>query len=568
MVFLEDIVYGSTLSFIQNYNLRSTTPQGNRNFLLQMIVAQVELENMQNKNKICIKPPQKLNKWQIAMLILNSNIIVNINFKNYLGPNDSSETMKLAIYMESGEHEGTYVTNEDVIDNLIMQYQEDISERGVKDVKFKLRKMAPTVLRCANPDLVPVKNGVFDFKTKTLWPFSPDLVFTYKFPVDYNPNAVNPVFTNPDGTTWDIESWMQELSDDPAVVNLLWEVVGAIIRPYVSWNKIVWLYSSSGNSGKGTLCCLLRHLCGAGNHASITAENFSQRFGLANLITAMSVINDENAVGFELGKTNNLKAVTTGDVISIEEKFKNAFDYQFRGLIVQCINSLPRTKDTSESFYRRQLLVPFDKCFTGKERKYIKEVYLKDKGVLEYVMCKVLHMTHYEFSQPTACRELLEISRSINNPIHSFWVEMENEFAWDVLPMKFLYEIFKGWYQEEFNHLTNISEKEFKQFFREKSQVDPAFMNGWRYEPQKNGRNKSATKVNSAMAAPEPLIAKFNLTEWMNPTYRGSDINRMCTCLASLHSETYKGALVRVSSSSPALPVVDDDDDETEEESD
>lgn len=30
---------------------------------------------------------------------------------------------------------------------------------------------------------------------------------------------------------------MAELSDDPEVVRLLWEILGAIIRPLVPWNK-------------------------------------------------------------------------------------------------------------------------------------------------------------------------------------------------------------------------------------------------------------------------------------------------------------------------------------------
>ena len=36
------------------------------------------------------------------------------------------------------------------------------------------------------------------------------------------------------------------------------------IRPNVSWNKSAWLYSTLGNNGKGTLCALLRNLCGPG----------------------------------------------------------------------------------------------------------------------------------------------------------------------------------------------------------------------------------------------------------------------------------------------------------------
>ena len=81
--------------------------------------------------------------------------------------------------------------------------------------------------------------------------------------MNYNPNAKNPVIHNPDdGTDWDVESWMADLSDDPEIVNVLWKILGAVIRPNVAWGKAAWLYSESGNNGKGTLCQLMRALCG------------------------------------------------------------------------------------------------------------------------------------------------------------------------------------------------------------------------------------------------------------------------------------------------------------------
>ena len=72
------------------------------------------------------------------------------------------------------------------------------------------------------------------------------------------------------------------------------------------------------------------------------------------------------------------------------------------------LNEMPRVKDKSDSFYRRQLFIPFTKCFTGAERKYIKDDYLKRKEVVEYVMYKVLNMNYYEFDVPEACKTALE----------------------------------------------------------------------------------------------------------------------------------------------------------------
>lgn len=81
-------------------------------------------------------------------------------------------------------------------------------------------------------DLIAVNNGIFDYRTKKLMPFSPEYVFTAKSRVNYVPNAVNPHYTMHDGLDWDVDTWFETLSDDPEVTQLLWEVVGAIIRPH------------------------------------------------------------------------------------------------------------------------------------------------------------------------------------------------------------------------------------------------------------------------------------------------------------------------------------------------
>ena len=56
-----------------------------------------------------------------------------------------------------------------------------------------------------------------------------------------------------------------------------------------------------------------------------------------------------------------------------------------------------------------------------------------------------------------------------------------------------------------------------------------------------NVRDK-AIRVGQMMCNAEPLIAEYNLTEWMNPGYHGTDVNKQC--MPDLKS-VYKG-LVRV----------------------
>lgn len=237
-----------------------------------------------------------------AMLICRFEPVARI----ITSPMDRSQT-RPALYIADGPDAGTYSIADDVIRRVVNAWSNDISDAMFKKTYKKLNQCAPLRERTIDPDLVPVNNGIFNYKTKQFLPFSPDYVFLSKCRVNYNPDAAKVVIHNDDDNTdWDVDSWMDELSDDPEIVNLLWEVIGASIRPYVPWNKSAWFYATNGNNGKGTLCSLMRDLIGVESCAALSIKDFGDRFGLGGLVSATAVINDENdvdAINGNLGET-------------------------------------------------------------------------------------------------------------------------------------------------------------------------------------------------------------------------------------------------------------------------
>lgn len=434
------------------------------------------------------------------------------------GENADSDYDLLAIYQTDGPDKGIYVTSEDTFRILARQYNCNITSKDFNEMMIALRDKVPRKERCRDRDLIAVNNGLFNYKTKTLQPFDPEKVFISKSHVDYNPNAVNVVLHNDDdGTDWDVESWMHSLSDDEEIVNLLWEILSAIIRPNVRWNKSAWLYSERGNNGKGTLCELMRSLCGSGSYASIPISAFGQDFMLEPLTRATAIIVDENDVGVFIDKCANLKAVITNDVIQINRKFKQPIAYQFYGFMVQCLNEFPRIKDKSDSFYRRQLFIPMTKCFTGKERKYIKTQYLHNKDVLEYVLYKVLNSNFYTLSEPEACKAILKEYKEFNDPVRQYWDEFSSRFVWDLLPPGFLYDLYKAWFRKTSPSGTVQGKSTFLKDLRNLIANDDKWMYCERTVRTKNMLDK-----------PEMLIAEYNLTDYANKTYTGNDIARRC----------------------------------------
>lgn len=423
----------------------------------------------------------------------------------------------IGVYQFFGPKAGTYDVSDAAVMHRIHRYDSGIKKKDVEEVVDKLRVICPYVAPCDDPDLIAVNNGIFDYGNKMLFDFDPELVFLSKSRVDFVEGAKNPVIVNPDGTTWDVVSWVHSLTDDPAVENLLWQLVGAVIRPNVRWNKTPWLYSTMGNNGKGTFCTLLRNLCGPNAWASIPLSDFGKQFMLEPLMHVSAVITDENDTGTFVGNGSVLKSVVTGDPVRIDRKYKDPIDVRFHGLVVQCVNELPNFRDTTESLYRRVLAIPFDKRFEGHERKYIKDDYLYRKEVLEYVLYRVLMETdYYEFDVPAACADLLDEFRVSNDPIRQFADEIFPAATWTLMPCDFLYDLYRHWFQRNMPSGKPIGKNKFLK------NVEPlALERGWK-------RTDKYVRSAGRMDKPEPLILQYDVTEWMDKTYRGTDPGRLC----------------------------------------
>lgn len=481
------------------------------------------------------KVPTELQSFQVAYVMLRFHYVALIV------PNSSetdADRMLLGVYVDEGDNEGLYTTDETAIRRIARQYKDNITRKEMQELMDVLREEAPRVQRCMEPNLIAVNNGIFDYETKQLLPFTPDKVFLSKSRINYNPNAQNVVIhNNEDGTDWDVESWMVDLFDNIGLTNLIWQVLGAIIRPNVPWNKACFMYSESGNNGKGTLCELMRQLVGEGSYASIPLSDFGKDFLLEPLVSATSVIVDENDVGTYIDKAANLKAVITGDTIQINRKFKAPIYYKFRGFMVQCLNEMPRVKDKSDSFYRRQLFIPFTKCFTGAERKYIKNDYLKRKEVVEYVMYKVLNMNCYEFDVPEECKTALEEYKEFNDPVRQFMGDIMPELQWDCVPFQFLYELYKAWYVRNVSDNQSVSKPVFqKSFLAVITENNSVYKNEWTYD-------KGQVRPKNMMDKPEWLIDKYDLKNWYNPLYKGNDKAKKC-CPAV--QDRYRGCILRI----------------------
>lgn len=535
-----EIIRTETESYIASLDLsKLPSPAVIEEELLVRVNKALKLENAQRtvnvspradaneKNQIPLM--KRLLFSQVAHILSSVHNVVRIAPS---GKNTDRDHDLLAVYVDKGSDCGIYASSEDQIRGVARMYDRSMTINEAREVMAVLREEAPRVERTIDRDLVPVNNGVFDYRSKELLPFSPDYVFLSKARVDFDPNAKSPVLINPeDGTEWTVEEWIRDLfwtdGDDEfnarneGLEDLVWKIMGAIIRPGVSWKVSAWFHSNQGNNGKGTLVELMRNLVGAASYASIPIADFGKDFLLEPLTRASAILVDENDVGGFIDRVGNLKAVITNDVISINRKYKSPISYQFWGFMVQCLNEYPRIKDKSESFYRRQLFVPFTKSFTGAERKYIKDDYMRRDDVLKYVLKHVLTVVpdYYELPRPEATELALAEYKIENDPVRAFWSEFEDEFVWDLLPFTFLYDLFKSWFGK-----TNPSGNPvgYRTFMTDLESL-------MRSVPEWSFDRSAKIRPVKKMSQPEPLIAKYQLVDWFNSMYSGKDPLKLST---------------------------------------
>ncbi len=467
--------------------------------------------------------PESLNFPQIGQII---STVFNVKCICCTPQNNNPAHDLLGLYVDDyvidilgdtyEKKRGIYITDEVALELLAQFFDATITINEINEVIHWLKRNVEHVRRCEDRDLIAVNNGIFHYDTKELEDFSPDYVFLTKSCVNYNPNAVSPVIKMPNGENWEVEAWMADLNDDQEIADLFWEITSALLRPNVRWNKAAMLMSNTGNNGKGTLVEMWRALLGDGAHASIPLSDFGKDFMLEPLIRASAIITDENDVGGYLDKAANLKAVITNDVVSINRKFKEPISYQVRGFMVQCLNDLPRIKDKSDSFFRRQLFIPMTKCFTGMEIPEIKNDYLHRKEVLEYVMKKALETNFYKLSEPESCKMALNDFKEFNDPVRQFWGEFKDEFKWNLLPFQFLYDLFVSWFRKNAPSGTVLGKNTFMEDLLNVVGADL----DWQCEDRKK---KIRVTSKSGMDEPEPLILEYGLDDWKNKVYRGSN---------------------------------------------
>jgi phage/plasmid primase, P4 family, C-terminal domain len=264
----------------------------------------------------------------------------------YLTIRDSDEVYiyKDGYYQSNGESYIREVVRRRLKDEWKNHYSNEIVEY-VKSCSFAEREELDQPV-----NLICMQNGVFNLESLEITDHTPDIYFTRKIPIHYDPEAKCEGF----------DEFLSEILPDEKDQEAVRQLFGYCLYSGYPIQK-AFILNGDGSNGKSTLLGVLKSFLGRENCVSRSLHelegprstfNRAELHGkLANIIYDLS--------SKSLSSTSVFKALTGGDLISAEKKFQSPFSFVNKSKIIAAGNRLPEISDESDAFYRRLIIITF-----------------------------------------------------------------------------------------------------------------------------------------------------------------------------------------------------------------
>ncbi len=260
--------------------------------------------------------------------------------------------------------------------------------------------------------LLNVKNGMFHIQTKILVEHHEAYHSTIQLKVNYNPAAKCP--------RW--EQFLVEVFEgDPELIALIQEFMGYSLVPDTRYEKAL-LMIGEGANGKSTLIKVWEQLLGPENISSVTLPNLQNQFHRVTLHRKLvNMAAELNSM--TVNQSDYFKRIVSGDTIDAAHKLKPVFSFRSYARLVFAMNRMPQVKDTSHGFYRRLILVPFNRKFDGDDAdKRLSDKLLAElDGIFLWALEGLDRLYRNDgFTEPQSSRKRLAGYKRANNPLVAF----------------------------------------------------------------------------------------------------------------------------------------------------
>jgi putative DNA primase/helicase len=288
---------------------------------------------------------------------------------------------------------------------IVEHHGDEAKEGKTRNLLALLRDFLARTEKEVEPDrnLICLRNGTFNATTFALIPHSPEHWLRNSLYIDWNPSATCP--------RW--HQFLDEIfvtdADRAQKIAFIQQWFGYCLVPDNSLHKFLWMIGGGGN-GKSALLKVLTALVGPENVNHAHLEQLGKTFVRAELESKLLNISPEISTNAKMAD-GYLKQIVAGDVVEAERKFKPSFSFRPYVRLIAAANQLPRLTDTSEGFYRRAIILKFNRKFTEAEQDPTLEHTLLAElpGILAWAVDGLRSLRHHgHFTIPDSSKAALD----------------------------------------------------------------------------------------------------------------------------------------------------------------
>ena len=294
----------------------------------------------------------------------------------------------------------------------------------VEQIKVKTYKNPKEFVQ--TPGVIVLKNGCYNIITREFSRHQPTYYAKAQLPVSYDPQADCPRF----------KEFLNEII--PTQIDFYQEWMGYHLVNDYRYQRCVILVGD-GDNGKSTLLNVQTAFIGSENTTSLSMYKLStNRFAVAELDGKIANIAADIGPD-ELRHTGTFKMLTGGDWMSVERKNRDPFQMKNAAKLTFSCNQLPRTPDETLAFFKRFVVIVFDKVIPKKQQDpHLLEVLTTDfelSGILNWALEGLYKATERGYlAEPEELTERRDLYMAMSDPVNGFCNThiIENHEAYEI----------------------------------------------------------------------------------------------------------------------------------------
>ena len=245
--------------------------------------------------------------------------------------------------------------------------------------------------------LIGFRNGVLDTATGTFNPHHKSHWLRTLCDVDFPPPVEGETLETHAPDFW---RWLDRAAGSkPEKRDVILAALFMVLANRYDWQLFLEV-TGPGGSGKSILAEIATMLAGEDNATSATIETLESPRERAALI-GFSLIRLPDQEKWS-GDGAGLKAITGGDAVSVDPKYKDAYSTHIPAVILAVNNNPMRFTDRSGGVSRRRVILHFPEQIAPEER----DPKLKNKIARELAV--IVRQLMQKFSDPMSARALLQ----------------------------------------------------------------------------------------------------------------------------------------------------------------